>query len=99
MKTQNHANHRRYVPPYHFYSPLLFILIFIGIAVLLSKPGTHYTRMLALLFLLFLIVSAFNWFYLRKFAVTVQDRAIRAEENFRYFVLTGKPLPSDLRPS
>jgi hypothetical protein len=27
----------------------------------------------------------------------VQDRAIRAEEKLRYFVLTGKPLDSRLR--
>ncbi len=26
-----------------------------------------------------------------------QDRAIRAEENFRYYLLTGKPLDSRLR--
>jgi hypothetical protein len=25
-----------------------------------------------------------------------QDRAVRAEENFRYFILTGKPLPVGL---
>ena len=31
-------------------------------------------------------------FFARIFAMKVQDRAIRAEENFRHFVLTGKPL-------
>ena len=36
------------------------------------------------------------WFT-RTFALKAQDRAIRAEENLRYYVLTGKLLPSSLR--
>ena len=31
------------------------------------------------------------------FALRAQDRAIRAEENFRHFILTGKPLPAELK--
>ena len=38
------------------------------------------------------------WFA-RGFALKAQDRAIRAEESLRYFVLTGKPLPGVLRMS
>jgi hypothetical protein len=38
----------------------------------------------------------FYW-YTRWFALRAQDRAIRAEENFRHFILTGKPLDSRLR--
>jgi hypothetical protein len=37
------------------------------------------------------------FWYTRVFALRAQDRAIRAEENLRYFVLTGKLLPSNLR--
>jgi hypothetical protein len=48
------------------------------------KPG---------LFLFLISVSFLSLFYYaRSFAVRAQDRAIRAEENFRYYVLTGKPL-------
>ena len=32
--------------------------------------------------------------YSRVFALRAQDRAIRAEENFRHFLATGKPLDS-----
>jgi hypothetical protein len=35
-------------------------------------------------------------FHSRSFALKAQDRAVRAEENFRYFVLTGTPLPHGL---
>ncbi|RZK67525.1 MAG: hypothetical protein EOO95_02665 [Pedobacter sp.] len=32
----------------------------------------------------------------RTFALKAQDRAIRAEEKFRYFLLAGKALPAEL---
>ena len=34
--------------------------------------------------------------FVRMFALKAQDRAIRAEENLRHFVLTGKLLPASL---
>lgn len=37
-------------------------------------------------------------FFARSFSIKVQDRVIRAEENFRYHLLTGKLLPADLTP-
>jgi hypothetical protein len=43
-----------------------------------------------------LIVASIFW-YARAFALRAQDRAIRAEENFRHFILTGKPLNKQLR--
>jgi len=42
------------------------------------------------------IFILFMWF-IRTFALKAQDRAIRAEERLRYFILTGKPLPAELR--
>ena len=39
------------------------------------------------------------WWYSRAFALRAQDRAIRAEENFRHFLATGKPLDGRLRMS
>jgi hypothetical protein len=35
--------------------------------------------------------------FVRMFALKAQDRAIRAEENLRHFVLSGKLLPASLR--
>ena len=37
--------------------------------------------------------------YARSFALRAQDRAIRAEENMRHFIATGKLLDSRLRMS
>jgi hypothetical protein len=36
------------------------------------------------------------FYFLRAFALKAQDRAIKAEENFRHYLLTGKPLSTDL---
>jgi hypothetical protein len=38
------------------------------------------------------------WFT-RSFPLKAQDRAIRAEESLRHYVLTGKLLPSELKMS
>ena len=36
-------------------------------------------------------------FYARSFALKAQDRAIRAEENFRHYLLTGKPISKGIK--
>jgi hypothetical protein len=43
-----------------------------------------------------LILASLAWFG-RSFALRAQDRAIRAEENFRHFILTGNRLDGRLR--
>jgi hypothetical protein len=35
--------------------------------------------------------------YARSFPLKAQDRAIRAEEGLRYYIMTGKALPKELR--
>ncbi len=42
------------------------------------------------------VLLLFAFAFLRSFALKAQDRAIRAEENFRYYLLTNKALPSAL---
>ena len=42
------------------------------------------------------IVLLFTAFYTRIFSLRAQDRVIRAEENFRYFILTKQTLPKEL---
>jgi hypothetical protein len=50
----------------------------------------------ACLCLLSVIVFLLAW-YARGVALKAQDRAIRAEENFRYYLATGKVFPKELR--
>lgn len=98
MPEQNFKNHARFVPLYHYVAGLLVILGFIGSIVYFvcsfKHKETHYA---AVLLLVAFIVLVILFWYARVFALKAQDRAIRAEENFRHFILTGKPLDSKLR--
>ncbi|MFN8290566.1 MAG: DUF6526 family protein [Chitinophagaceae bacterium] len=95
---QNYKNHSRYVPAYHFVTATLIVLGLGGSIVNLIQsykhPETHYSA--ALLVVVFLVLTSLFWFA-RAFALRAQDRAIRAEENFRHFLLTGKPFDKQLR--
>jgi cbb3-type cytochrome oxidase subunit 3 len=95
MSEQNFKNHTRFVPLYHYVAGMLVILGFGGsiVNLLHADAQTHYSA--ALLVVAFFILIILFW-YARAFALRAQDRAIRAEENFRHFILTGKPLDSRL---
>lgn len=86
----------RLLPAYHGLTFLLILAGLIGsiINLLHSDASSHYSA--ALLVVVFLILASL-FFYARLFALKAQDRAIRAEENFRYYLLTGKPLDKQLR--
>ena len=97
MAEQNYKNHTRLVPLYHGLAFLLILAGLIGSIINLldhRDAGNHYSA--ALLVTVFVVLLLLFWFA-RSFALRAQDRAIRAEENFRHFVLTGKPLDSRLR--
>lgn len=96
MKTQNYKNHRRFVLGYHFIGLLGVLVLIVGAVINLinSAPENLYSASL-ILFSSILLLLAF--FFLRGFALKAQDRAIRAEENFRHYLLTQKPLPAGLK--
>lgn len=98
MKPQSYSTHRRLVPTYHFFIFFLVIAVFIGSIINAVKSVQAGTGMYsATLILVIALVMVFNFFFIRLFSLKAQDRAIRAEENFRHYLLTGKPLPSALR--
>jgi len=78
---------------FHFvtYGLILTLLV---ISIILAVQ-TH-LFIATILFLNSVILALLGW-YARRFALKAQDRAIRIEENFRHFILTGKPLSSSLR--
>ncbi|MFI5453043.1 DUF6526 family protein [Pedobacter sp. UC225_61] len=96
---QNFKNHTRLVPGFHFVLGILIIVGLLGASIGIfhamntTKLNLHNA---VLILILFLIVALLFW-YSRSFAIKAQDRAIRAEENLRYFSLTGKLLPAELR--
>ncbi len=95
MKQQNYKNHSKYVIGYHGVT-LLAILAFFGGAIRnlwnSSEENLYSASLLVLLaFILFLMM-----YFIRAFALKAQDRAIRAEEKLRYFILTGKSISNNL---
>jgi len=93
MKTQNFANHARYVPAYHGVLFVLLLATLGGAIVNLVKSWCDHTRIYSASLILALTIALFMVaFFARYFALRAQDRAIRAEENLRHYVLTGKLL-------
>ncbi len=93
METQNYANHRRYMPAFHFVLIPLVLLTFIGSAINLYKSlGDHERLYSASLIFVLTVCVGLAALLARIFALKAQDRAIRAEQNLRHFALTGKLL-------
>ncbi len=95
MTNQNYSNHRRFVPAYHFIALLGSLILVIGSIVNLVKTP-HEGLYSASLITFGSIILLLTTFYARAFSLKSQDRAIRAEENFRHYLLTKKPLPNEL---
>jgi hypothetical protein len=95
---QNFANHVRRVPGF---MALAFVLLVttIGAGVNLYQSwGDHERLYNAALILVLCLCSITIAGFARSFALKAQDRAIRAEENLRSYVLTGKLLDPALAP-
>ena len=97
MKKQNYSNHRRWVPGYHFLLSSLLIIgtLIAGVNALRHLPNTGGFVSAVLIENSFACGLLLFW-YSRQFPLKVQDRAIRAEENLRYYALTGKLLDNRL---
>ncbi|MDQ6609051.1 MAG: DUF6526 family protein [Bacteroidota bacterium] len=89
MKEQSFKNHTQIVYSYYLYTGVP-ILVLIGIAI--SKIFKEEERSLGIIFLLIGWIFLSMLFRSRGFALKAQDRAIRAEENLRHFMLTGKSM-------
>lgn len=97
MKIQNYKNHKRYVPLYHGLTFIfIFILLISSFYYTIRAVNAGESLKPGLFLFVITIVLLFLFIYARQFALKAQDRAIRAEENFRHYLLTGKPLDSKL---
>ena len=98
MQEQNFKNHARFVPLYHYVTFTLILAVIIGSVLKLYRSyttGLHGLLVPVILCLVSVILLLLAWFA-RSFALAAQDRAIRAEENLRYFSITGKLLDKKL---
>ncbi len=100
MEIQNFQNHSTIHSPKTrsqnvFYIIVITLTVF-AIANLCHAIIVSSGRVYALFFVLISIAFISGYFTFRSFSLKAQDRAIRAEENLRHFVLTGKLLDKSL---
>ena len=93
MLEQSYANHAQVVPLYHRVLAGILVLTLLGSFVNLWKSmGDHQRLYSAALIVVMNVSMVLIGLFARVFALKAQDRAIRAEENLRHYVLTGKLL-------
>lgn len=97
MDTQNYANHRQTVPVFHYgLLPILLLTLIGSLVNLYQSLGDHQRIYSASLIAVLSLCTLVLTLVCRVFALKAQDRAIRAEENLRHFVITGKLLDARL---
>lgn len=98
MQEQNYKNHARMVTGFHYVLGGIILVALILSLINLYLGFQSGEGILTSIIIILLTVSVLLLgFYARSFSLKAQDRAIRAEENFRYYLLTGKPLDSSLK--
>lgn len=100
MSEQHYKNHSRLDPLHHFITGTILVVLLVASSIGLFHACGDCTNHVglhnAMLFLTTTIVLILVWFTSRRSALKAQDRAIRAEENLRHFIATGKAFDSRL---
>ena len=97
-QTQNFKNHTIFLKGFHGLLSIGILGLAGGGVSYLLQGDAYATYPASLFILISLLLTVIMW-YLRIFPLKAQDRAIRAEENLRHYVLTGKLLPPNLKIS
>ena len=100
MQVQNFKNHRRLLPATYYLLAIILLLCFVFALWNGWRAYEHHSGRLVAAIILGLTVAGFLLAaFVRVFALKAQDKAILAQENIRYFALTGKLLPPILSHS
>jgi len=95
MNQQHYQNHKQIVYSYYLWTGVP-ILILIIISIKWLTMDDVIMKLWGLMFLLVGWILLTLLFRSRGFALKAQDRAIRAEESLRHFILSGKAIDSRL---
>ena len=91
MKTQNYENHVRYYPPHHFvFYPIVLILL--GISVYYTITSKEQSLVWLFISLLIFLITWVSFMLRQHYALNNQNRIVRLEMRFRYYVLTHQRL-------
>ncbi len=97
MENQNYQNHTRMHPLFHYVLSLFVLGTLVTALVYFVRSLSNGENVLLAFVVLLAAGSLVILFALvRSYPLKAQDRAIRAEENLRHFVLTGKLMNSRL---
>lgn len=96
MKEQNFKNHGKLVKGFHGLLFIAILALLIGAISNLIRTSSDNLYLASLVVLIAVIFLLMAWF-VRSFPLKAQDRAIKAEENLRYYVLSGKLFPKELK--
>jgi Family of unknown function (DUF6526) len=97
MAEQNFKNHTRLVAGFHGVTFLLIISFLVGSIITFVHAHDKVVQHAAMIMIVGAVALLGVAWYTRVFSLKAQDRAIRAEENFRHYILTGKPFDTELR--
>ena len=91
MEVQNYKNHVRYYIPHHFiFYPVVFFLI--GFCIYFSTKYEDQQPIWIVLSSILFLIAWLSYMLRQHYALMNQDRIVRLELRFRYYVLTNKRL-------
>ncbi|ETI66737.1 DUF6526 family protein [Neobacillus vireti] len=97
MRKQDYQSHVRVHPIYHYVLQLLLLGTLVTTIVYMVRSIIQEENiLLSIILFLMMIIIVIIAVLLRLYPLKAQDRAIRAEENLRYYVLTGELLDPKL---
>lgn len=100
MENQTYKTHVRMDPLYHYVLSVLLLASFVvAIINMVRSINAEENVMQSVLLLLMTVAIVITAILVRLYPLKSQDRAIRAEENLRHYVLTGKLLNPNLSNS
>jgi|SRR6218665_590119 len=88
---QNYNNHTRYYTPHHFiFYPVLLVLCLVALYGLFNCPGQE--LLWAMVLVLLVLLGCLSFMLRQHYALMNQNRIVRLELRFRYYVLTQQRL-------
>lgn len=88
MTVQNYKNHVRFYPPHHFvFYPIILLLL--GSAIYYAVNDSPNQRLWIFISILIFVVGWLAFMLRQHYALVLQNRIVRLELRYRYFVITG----------
>jgi hypothetical protein len=89
--SQNYSNHTRLYPPHHFiFYPVAVALTIFAVKMSFDYRHDHFIWMT--IAVVIVLIVALSYMLRQHYALRAQDRVIRLEMRFRYYVLTQQRL-------